>query len=371
MINKERILNEFIELVSIDSPSYREREMVDVLKQKLEGLGFAVLEDDAGEQIHGNAGNIYAFLDGSLDAEPIMFSAHTDTVEPSRGKRPVIHEDGRITSSGDTILGSDDLCGVVEILEAVRHLQEEGLPHRPMEIIFTVAEEVFGKGAKAYDYEGHRIKSREAYVMDMSGHVGTAALWAPTIIGWKAEIRGKAVHAGFAPEEGINAIASACAAIVKLDYGKVAENTTMSIGTICGGNADNIVPDLCTVTGEVRSLDHENACQLIDKIRKVFEENAGAAKVTFKTEEHIVAYHTPEEHSVVQRFLRACARSGFPGEVVSTLGGSDNNVFARYGIKGIVLSCGMNKVHSTEEYTTVDDLIDGTALIAELLTDPI
>ena len=369
MITKERILNEFIELVSIDSPSYGERALVDAVKKKLEGLGFAVREDDAARKINGNAGNIYAFLDGSPDADPLLFCAHTDTVEPSRGKRAVVHEDGRITSAKDTVLGSDDLSGIVELLEGVRHLQEECLPHRPVEVLFNVAEEVFGKGAKAYDYEGSRIISKEAYVIDMSGHVGSAANRAPTIIGWTAQIRGRASHAGFSPEAGINAITSACAAIAKLEPGQVDWDTTMNIGTVCGGTANNIVPELCTVNGEVRSLDHEKAYRLIDQIRNVFEQCAGAAKVSFTTEEHIVAYHTPQEHSVVRRFQKACAKLGFPGDVVSTLGGSDNNVLALHGIKGIVLSSGMQNVHSTQEFMTVDDLMNGAALVAELLQD--
>lgn len=370
MINKDRIVKEFAELAAIDSPSRGEREMTDVLKKKLKELGFTVREDDAAEKIHGNAGNIYAFLDGTLDAEPLLFCAHTDTVEPSRGKRAVVHEDGRITSAGDTVLGSDDLSGVVEILEGVRHLQEEKLPHRPVEILFAVAEEVFGKGAKAYDYEGHRLLSREAYVLDMSGPVGSAANRAPTIIGWKAEVRGKAAHAGFSPEEGINAIASACAAIAALHPGQVDSDTTMNIGTVCGGTADNIVPRLCTVTGEVRSLNHEKAEHLIRQIRNAFDRNAGQAEVLFHTEEHIIAYHTPEEHSVVQRFQRVCARSGLSGEILATLGGSDNNVLALHGIKGIVLSSGMHQVHTTQEYTTIDDLVNGAALVAELLQEP-
>ena len=112
-----------------------------------------------------------------MNAEPILFCGHTDTVEPSRGKQAIIHEDGKITSAGDTVLGGDDLCGVVEILEGVRHLREEGIPHRSVEVILMAAEEVFGKGAKAYDYEKRGFRSKEVYVLDMSGPVGSAAIY--------------------------------------------------------------------------------------------------------------------------------------------------------------------------------------------------
>ena len=50
------------------------------------------------------------------------------------------------------VLGADDVCGIVEILEAVRIIQEQGVEHRSIEVLFTVAEEVYGKGAKVFDF---------------------------------------------------------------------------------------------------------------------------------------------------------------------------------------------------------------------------
>lgn len=369
MIKEERIVKEFMELTAVDSPSYGEREITDLIKEKLAALGFEVREDDAAGKLGGNAGNLYAFLEGDVETAPILFCCHTDTVEPSRNKRPVLHEDGRITSAGDTVLGGDDMCGVAELLEAVRHLQEEKLSHRPLEIVLMAAEEVFGKGAKAYDYEKKGFLSSEAYVLDMSGHVGYAAVQAPTMIGWKASVHGRAAHAGFAPETGVNAILAASAAVAGLKPGKIGDDTTMNVGTITGGRANNIVPESCVVTGEVRSLCHEKAYRIINEIQKAFEESAEAfqAEVTFEIEEHLVAYHTPEEHSVVKRFKKACEKLGLPGETKSTLGGSDNNILALHGITGIVLSCGMQQVHSTKEYTEAGDLVKGAMLVAELM----
>ena len=369
MIDRERITKEFCELAAIDSPSYGEREITDVIKKKLEAIGFTVREDEAASKMGGNAGNIYAYLDGALDAAPILFCGHTDTVEPSRGKRPVVHEDGTITGAGDTVLGGDDLCGVVEILEGIRHLEEEGIPHRPVEVTLMAAEEVFGKGAKAYDYDGWGFRAKEAYVLDMSGPTGSAALAAPSLIGWEARITGKAAHAGFAPETGVNAIKAAAEAIAALSPGRIGADTTMNIGTVKGGEANNIVPETCVVKGEVRSLDHEKALAILEQVRASFLEHAGRAAVDFTLDPHMRAYRVPEEHPVVRRFQRACGALGLPGCLTRTLGGSDNNILMLHGVTGIVLSCGMRNVHSTREYTCVDDLVNGAALVAELLKD--
>ena len=370
MIDRERITNEFCALAAIDSPSRAEREITDVIKTKLAQIGFTVREDDAAAKLGGNAGNIYAWLDGALDAEPILFCGHTDTVEPARGKKPIVHDDGTITGAGDTVLGGDDLCGVVEILEGVRHLREEGIPHRPVEVVLMAAEEVFGKGAKAYDYEGWGFRAKECYVLDMSGPTGSAALSAPTLIGWEARITGRAAHAGFAPETGVNAIMAAAKAMAALCPGRIGEDTTMNIGTVRGGEANNIVPEVCTVKGEVRSLDHEKALAVIEQIRKSFMDHACGAAVDFTLDPHLTAYRVPEDHPVVRRFRRACERLGLPGDMTVTLGGSDNNILMLHGLTGIVLSCGMRNVHSTREYTCVEDLVKGAQLVAELLKDP-
>ena len=89
MINEKRIVEEFRELVAIDSPSYGERAMADRLKEKLAALGFTVAEDDAGAHYKGNAGNLYGLLKGTPPGEPLLFSSHMDTVEPSCGKKAV------------------------------------------------------------------------------------------------------------------------------------------------------------------------------------------------------------------------------------------------------------------------------------------
>lgn len=364
---ENRIYKLFEELVSIDSQSFHEREMADRLKRELVGLGFEVCVDDAGEIYGGNAGNIYAFLKGDLDGEPVLFSAHMDTVEPGLGKKAFIDENGRITSSGKTVLGGDDICGVVEILEGIRNVLEQGIPHRDIEVVFSIAEEAYTRGAAVLDYS--RIKSKNAYVLDMSGSVGTAAIQAPSIISFEAEVKGKAAHAGFSPEDGINAIQIAASAISEIRQGHLDSETTLNIGQIMGGTATNIVSDSCIIRGEVRSFSHKRALDAVEHIKEVFEEKAkgSSAEVVFETDPHTVAYRISEDDEVVQDFKEACKRLDISSALVSTFGGSDNNQFVKNGLHGIVLSCGMREVHSVREYTYLQDLEMGVRLVEEIV----
>ncbi|MBQ8980299.1 MAG: peptidase T, partial [Eubacterium sp.] len=111
MVNKDRILENFTSMVALDSPSFDERLVCDFIKNYLKTLGIDAHEDGAGAKIGGTTGNLIAYVDGDINAAPLMFSSHMDTVEPSHGKKAVIHDDGTITSAGDTVLGSDDLAG--------------------------------------------------------------------------------------------------------------------------------------------------------------------------------------------------------------------------------------------------------------------
>lgn len=368
MADRERIIKEFTELVAIDSPSFGEREMADVLTKKLINMGFEVKEDGAGEIYGGNAGNLYAFLPGELEGPPILFSSHMDTVEPSGNKHAIVHEDGTITSDGTTVLGADDLSGVTAILEAVRCIQEKKLPHRSIEILFAMAEEVYIRGSEVFDYS--QVKAKEAYVLDLSGEIGTAALKAPTLVSFEAVFTGKAAHAGFAPEEGIHAIGTAARAITNIQMGRIDKETTVNVGLIDGGLARNIVPEKCVLKGEVRSISHEKSLAETEKIKKAFEKAAAeaGAELDFTTSFGCLAYEIAEDAPVVQRFERACRELSIPTHYVETFGGSDNNNFARNGISGIVMACGMHEVHSTKEHTHIDDLEKCSEIVYKLMT---
>ena len=115
MNRTQRLLKTFSELVAIDSPSFGERGVADYIRDKLQKLGISCIEDNAGAKIGGNCGNLFARVPGDSQKAPLLFCTHMDTVEPSKGKRAVVHPDGTVTSAGDTVLGADDFAGVAAI----------------------------------------------------------------------------------------------------------------------------------------------------------------------------------------------------------------------------------------------------------------
>lgn len=373
MIDRDRLCAEFETLASFDSESCEEYEIKEYLKERLTALGLTVEEDDAWKtfrpQDPKGAGNLYAFLPGNAPGEPVLFSAHMDTVSPGKGKKVIWREDGRVTSDGTTVLGADDISGLVSILEALRVIREEDLPHPDLEVVFTVAEEAFGKGARAFDYG--KVKSKIGYFLDLTGKVGTAAVRAPSILALDVEIVGKAAHSGFAPEEGINALTIAAGALSVLPTGRVEPDTSVNFGLIRGGTGKNIVPPSVHLQGEIRSLVHEKALAYAEKIEKTFREEAErfGGSIRFEAAEVLRAYDIPAEETVRKRFEQALARLGL-GEAtyVTTFGGSDGNYFNQHGVRSIVLANAMENIHTVSESAQVSELLRSAELTLTLMT---
>lgn len=361
-----RLLNEFLELTAYSVPSKHESEIRKCLKKKLIELGFEVSEDNAFPET--GSGSLYGFLPGTVPGDPILFTAHMDTVTPCENKNIVVEEDGTIHTDGTTILGGDDVTGIVEFLEAVRQLQEEGTPHRDIEVVFTACEEYFVEGAKRLDYD--RIRSREAYILDTDGEIGSAVLAAPTGVRIIAEITGKASHAALKPEEGINAVAVAADAISRMKLGRIDEDTTANIGIIRGGDSGNIVPGYCFVEGETRSLKHDAAMAQRDHMVDCFESAAAKAGAEVKMSVTTVynAWAVSDDDVLCRRFAKAAEENGLIPSFRRACGGSDASFLSAHGIRCLVLATGMHEIHSVREYTTISEMEIMTQVVKNMMS---
>lgn len=372
MINEKRIIDEFVNLATFDSLSFHEKNISNYLYDKLKKLGLEVTMDNAGHILNDNdeaTGNIYGILKGNVKGKPILFSSHMDTVAPGIGKKVIIHSDGLVTSDGKTVLGADDISGIVTILETLEVIKENNLPHPDIEVLFFIAEEAYCAGSNIFDFS--KVKSKNAYVFDLSGKVGTIANGAPTIIQFKAHIKGKSAHSGFEPEKGISAILVAAHTISNLKLGKIDNDTTANIGLINGGEALNIVPENVIVEGEIRSFDDNKALNLVLEFKNQFENSANLynALIDFTFDKKIKAYNVSFDSYVIKRYEKALKELNIgEANIIKTFGGSDNNNFNKNNIEGIVVSNAMNNVHTTEEYFYIDELKKSILIALKLAT---
>src|SRR3954466_6541515 len=277
MINQERLKDLLLELVQIDSHSRKEREVALRIKQYCEEMGAEVEIDDAGEKVGGNSGNVVARFRGTIPgAEPIMMSAHMDTVVPGEGVKPIIEGD-IIRTDGTTVLGGDDKSGCAVIIETIRCLQEQNIPHTPIEAIFSICEEVGLLGAKNVDIS--KIDSKYGIVFD-SDDPGFLFTKGPSADHLEFKVYGLESHAGVAPEQGISAIKIAAEAISAMKLGRIDEETTANIGVIQGGEATNIITNFVLLRGEARSLDDSKLEAQSAHMVKCLEDAAAKYEVT-------------------------------------------------------------------------------------------
>ncbi|HBR02409.1 MAG TPA: peptidase M20 [Ruminiclostridium sp.] len=356
MISKQRLTDEFLSLVRIDSLSKQERKMADALLKKLKAMGLEPWEDDTGSKIGGNAGNVICRIKGEPDRPVLLLMAHMDTVVPGISKKPVVKGD-IIRSDGTTVLGGDDAGGIAVILETVKSLQEDREKHGDLYLAFTVAEEGGLFGARNLDLS--RILADFAFILDDGGPIGSAAVKAPFHNRFLAEFKGRAAHAGLEPEKGLNAIMVASRAIAQMPhFGRIDAESTSNIGIISGGQARNIVCDSCTIEGEVRSISEEKIERYTEEILNSFRETAanmgGKAEITL--ERMYPGYNIKEDAEIIQLLKKASDSSGIPLSLHSTGGGSDTNVINGAGIPAVDISVGMEQVHSTGEMIRISNM---------------
>ena len=356
MINRDRLIKTFCDLVRIDSPSGEEGQVAIELQKQLEALGLTAATDDYGNLIATDGGD-----------DPLLLSAHMDTVEPGRGVSPLVEGD-RILTDGSTILGGDCKAGVAAILEALESIKEDGTPHRGVEVALTREEEIGLVGARNLDFS--MISAKEAVVFDGEGPVSQITSASPTYISFDIEITGRAAHAGVEPEKGLSAIRIASEIISGLPQGRLDDETTFNVGTIAGGTVRNTVPETTVVRGEFRTRNLETLVSIqqqveeaIGNVRHSYPE--AVIEVRFETE--FETYTLEESDRSTNLVVTTLQSLGMEAVMRPSGGGTDGNVFRQNGISAVVVGMADHNMHTVREYVTIPDLVDAAHLCETLL----
>lgn len=375
MIDQQRLSEEFVRLASINSAPLKEGAIARYLIERLERLGADVRFDNAAGATGGEIGNLVARFPGAgKTSAPLLFSVHMDTVEPGGQIEPML-KDGVFYSAGDTVLGADDKAGIAELIEALEVVREQNIPHGPIEVVVTIAEEIGLVGAKNFDYG--MVASRHGYALDTEG-IDWMVLKAPGANHLQIEIEGLASHAGMVPELGISAIQTAALAIGRMRLGRIDHETTANIGRIEGGVARNIVPQRVSIVGEARSHDvrklqvqteHMLACfeEAAEQMARTINDKLVRPKISADICSDFPSMAVTEDAQVVRLARAAAAAVGHDLKVRLGGGGSDANIFNAHGIEMIILATGMKRVHTHDESVAVADMEHVTELLVEII----
>ena len=370
MDGAHEVLDLFLTLVRIPSPPGHERAVVDHCAAYLRALGLDAVEDDSAAGLGGDAGNLYCRVPATpgTSGTALFFCAHTDTVPHASPIVPVVR-DGVVTNEQDAILGADNKASVAGMLDAVRRIVTEGIPHAGIELVLTPQEEVGLRGAKAFDHD--RLHARMGYVFDHASPIGGMVLEAPTQYSIDARFIGREAHSGIAPEEGRSAIAAAARAIAEMRLGRLDDETTANVGLVEGGSARNVVAGECSIAAEARSLSSAKAlrqCQaMVDAITHAAD--AEGCEVETRTTHEYEAYRLRRSEPVVALAERALVECGYVPEVLRTGGGADSHIFNERGRPCLNLPSGMQEIHTSSERIAVADVEGISRIVLALVAD--
>jgi tripeptide aminopeptidase len=343
-------------LCEIPSPSREEGRVAEVVRGELRALGAEVSEDGAAAAIGAGCGNIVGrFAPTAPGGTPIVLCAHLDTV-PVTGPIEVELVDGHLTNRHPAILGGDDKSAVAVMLEAMRRVRDENLPHAGVELLFTPCEEIGLRGAAAFDPSV--LQGRLGFVYDHAGPIGSVVASAPSLHKIVATFLGRAAHAGIAPEAGRSAIDAAARAIARMPLGRIDPETTANIGTIEGGTATNVVAERCELIAEARSLDERALSVQLTAMLDALTWAASECEVDLETrvDREFAAYRLADDEPQVAMAVRVLESLGHAPLLVASGGGSDVNALIRNGFPAVNLCNGMIDIHTPDERIAVRSL---------------
>jgi tripeptide aminopeptidase len=347
VVNEQRLLQTFLDLIAIDSPSGEEEAFAADLERRLRALGAEVRRD--------SYGNVIARLGAA--GEPFLLGAHMDTVEPGRGIRPIVR-DGVVCTDGATVLGGDPKAGVAAILEAVTAALEAGVSLPALELVFTRGEESGLLGSANLDYS--LVSARRGVEFDGEGPVNMITVAAPGRLSIEARFVGRGAHAGVEPEKGISAIAMAAAFVAGFPQGRIDAETTANVGLISGGSAVNAVPETARISAEARSRDPAKLeslrLQALALARQV-EAAFPGGRVECDVRPEFAGYKLDERHPLVKEVSAAIARIGLQPELIASGGATDANNYAAHGLDVVVVGLGGRDFHTVRESVAVGDLV--------------
>jgi len=356
MVNQNRLVETFCVLSLIDGIHGKELDVARYLMSELRTIGLEPRMDEAGSTFGGNAGNVHARLEGNVGAPTILLCAHMDTIQSTKNLNHR-RENGTIMTDGTTILGGDDRAGIAVILEILLQLSEKNLEHGPVEVLFTVCEEAGMHGAKYVRRSD--VKAEYGFVFDCQASPGHYIVEAPGAAAFKATVHGRSAHAAVSPEKGVHAIEIASKAIAELKLGRWDETGMLNIGTIHGGTAINVVPDMVEITGETRNADEARLESQKKYITTAFEKAAADAGGNVEIEFALKygGYRFPEDNPMIDAAKQAIASVGLTPIPLKYPGGSDANALNANGIPMLNLGVGFKNAHSFQECIAENDLI--------------
>jgi glutamate carboxypeptidase len=373
----DRLLAGIEELVNIDSGSYTAEgvnRVADLCQARFEAGGWTVARhrhrpgaEPLGDMVVGRRAGARPVAEGG---RRLLLLAHMDTVFDvgAAAARPFRTKDGRAYGPGVT----DDKAGVVCGFEAVEVLCEvAGFDDFAAITLVCSPDEEIGSPFSRPLIEALAGEHDVAVGLEAARTNGALVSARKGISAFTIEVRGKAVHAGVRPDEGVNAVLEAAHKTVALQAlnGRW-PGVTCNVGVLRGGNRTNVVADRAVMQVEVRAATTAAFDQAMDEVERIVAATTvtGARAELLPAHRHPPMERTPAVAALVAEAQAVARELGFEVGEAATGGAGDANTTAAVGLPTIDgLAPVGGDAHGPDEWLDLDSVVPRTALLAGLL----
>tara|TARA_R110002073_G_scaffold265031_2_gene428162 strand:+ start:18584 stop:19843 length:1260 start_codon:yes stop_codon:yes gene_type:complete len=403
-INASRLLERFLRYVRIDTaadptsdeyPStQKQRTLAQLLEQELVAMSISDAHMDENALVWGT---VPATNGGGTPAVALVAHMDTSPEAPSANVTPQVIEAyaggdislasgieisfsdtpelasmiGKtlITTDGTTLLGGDDKAGIAIIMELAETLIENPhLQHGDVRLLFTCDEEI-GHGTDKIDLQ--KLDATVAYTVD-GGGAGDIDVETFSADGATVRFTGNNIHPAIAKDVMLNAVRAAADFVAELPRDGMTPETTSERQGFIHPNAIHGGVGEATVELILRSFDSEDLDGYADIVRAAAET---AAKKTPGVKADVKIYRQyrnlregleklPQSVDFAEQAFknlgRPCSR-----EIVR--GGTDGSQLTEKGLPTPNLSSGQHNIHSVREFACLDEMVEATEHLIELL----
>ncbi|MEX2583230.1 MAG: M20/M25/M40 family metallo-hydrolase [Gemmatimonadota bacterium] len=349
-------VEEQIRIVSIPAPTGLEAERGKYVRQRFQELGLAGIRVD-------EVGNVIGFLgedEWLRQGEPVLLTAHLDTIFPDGTAVEPQREGNRIRAPGITD-NSRGLAGILAIAEALREARIS--TDRPLAFVATVGEEGLGdlRGVKHLFRPGSPFLAAAAFISLDGAGIGRIVNRAIGARRWRATVSGLGGHSwgdrGLANPVHALGLAIARVREIRLPDGA---DFAVNVGRIQGGTSVNAIPSEAWLELDLRSADADTLGSLETEARQALESSVrdeidGSTRgvplvISIETIGDRPCGATPDDDPLVQAAVAATRLLGSVPELTSS--STDANVPIALGIPAIAMGAGgqAGGVHTTDEW---------------------
>ncbi|MDO5416256.1 MAG: M20/M25/M40 family metallo-hydrolase [Lachnospiraceae bacterium] len=344
----------FMRYADCASESHNEKAFCELMEQELSNLGIPFERQELSSQVVTDGWNILARVPGKADKKPFLFVFHLDTVAPGNFVETCI-EDGRIKSRGNSILGADGKLAIAVVMEAVSRLLAAGEMNRPVEMLFTVCQELGLHGGKYADYS--RIESEEAVVIDHYV-TGEVLIRTPSRLYLNVELIGHEAHVIRDAELGVNALKAAVEIIHQIPTGRITENQSINIFDLVSLSPSNAVPKYARFDVEIRSFGEAIRKEAKEKIHRIVTDTAErmGCRCNIREELDVPEADFSENTDLLERMAAIYEKTGIPMKLARSFGVLDATCTNQLGIRTVPIGLNIYHSHSAREYVVVDEM---------------